>query len=211
MILMIDNYDSFTFNLVLYLQELQQQVHVIRNDAITCEEIRQLAPTHLIISPGPGRPEQAGISLKAVETCAAHIPILGVCLGHQSIAQAFGARVVRAPHVVHGKTSRVEHLGTGLFKHLEQPLKVARYHSLIVDEVSLPDSLQADAWSLDAGGKREYMMGLRHRTRPIFGVQFHPEAILTRQGHQLLRNFLRARGDGHHPPHPPMPKQGVTP
>lgn len=194
MILLIDNYDSFTWNLVQYFGALGQQVVVHRHDAITLDGIEALAPDQLVISPGPGNPDQAGISMAAIRHFAGRLPILGVCLGHQAIAQAFGARVVRAAKVMHGKTSLIQHNGAGLFCGLPDPLQVTRYHSLIVDEAGLPDCLQVTARTLaddqQAGGD---IMALRHRDWPLAGVQFHPESILSEQGLALLDNFVRQR------------------
>ncbi|WP_447555867.1 anthranilate synthase component II [Vreelandella sp. EE22] len=190
-VLMIDNYDSFTFNIVQYLSELGAEVATYRHDAISLEQIRTHAPTHLMISPGPCTPNEAGISLAAIEHFAGRLPILGVCLGHQAIGQVFGARVVRAPRVMHGKTSRIEHTGQGVFRALETPLEVTRYHSLVVERESLPACFEVTAWTGEADETPGLIMGLRHRTLDIEGVQFHPESILTRQGHALLANFLQ--------------------
>ena len=191
MILLIDNYDSFTYNLVQYFGALGQEVLVRRHDAISLAEIDALAPDHLVISPGPGTPDEAGISLAAIRHCAGRLPILGVCLGHQAIAQAFGARVVRAARVMHGKTSAIRHQGLGLFAGLKQPLTVTRYHSLIVEAESLPAELEVTAWTLpDQPQQKPEIMGLRHRHLPIVGVQFHPESILSEQGVELLANFV---------------------
>lgn len=187
MLLMIDNYDSFTFNLVQYFQQLGQEVVVKRNDEITIEQIASLKPTHLVISPGPCTPNEAGVSLSAIEYFAGKLPILGVCLGHQAIAQVFGANVIRAKRVMHGKTSVIEHLGEGLFSKLNNPLTVTRYHSLLVD--SVPEQFKLDAWYDDPVHGME-IMAMRHKTLPIYGVQFHPESVLTEQGHELLHNFL---------------------
>lgn len=192
-VLMIDNYDSFTFNIVQYLRELGAEVLTHRHDAITLEEIAALAPTHLVISPGPCTPNEAGISLSAITHFAGRLPMLGVCLGHQAIGQAFGARVVRAPCVMHGKTSRIAHTGAGVFKGLEAPLTVTRYHSLVVDRESLPECFEVTAWTPEDDATPGLIMGFRHRTLAIEGVQFHPESILTRQGHALLGNFLAGR------------------
>lgn len=185
MLLMIDNYDSFTFNLVQYLAELGAKVQVVRNDAIDIAGIEALAPDHLMISPGPCDPAQAGISLEAIRHFAGRIPILGVCLGHQAIGEAFGGRIVRARELMHGKTSPVEHLGLGIFRNLPSPLICTRYHSLAVERESLPDCLEITAWTADGE-----IMGLRHRTLAVEGVQFHPESILSEHGHALLGNFL---------------------
>jgi para-aminobenzoate synthetase component II len=190
LLLMIDNYDSFTFNLVHYFQQLGQEVLVRRNDQITLDEITKLAPDYLVISPGPCDPNSAGLSLAIIEQCKGLIPILGVCLGHQCIAQHFGGKVVHAKRVMHGKTSLISHTGEGLFQGLAQPLEVTRYHSLVVEQLSLPDMLTVTAWSTDANGQFDEIMAFQHKTLPIAGVQFHPESVLTAQGHQLLANFL---------------------
>lgn len=189
MLLLIDNYDSFTWNLVQYFGELGAEVRVVRNDALTLADIERLQPTQLVISPGPCSPNEAGISLAAIQHFADRLPILGVCLGHQAIAQVFGAHVVRAPHVMHGKTSPIHHANVGVFRGLPSPFAATRYHSLLVDRASLPAELEETAWT-ERNGTRDYLMGLRHRTLPIEGVQFHPESILTEHGHWLLRNFL---------------------
>ncbi|MGL6005063.1 aminodeoxychorismate synthase component II [Aeromonas sobria] len=190
MLLLIDNYDSFTWNLVQYFGALGQEVVVKRNDELTLDSIAQLSPRFLVISPGPCTPNEAGISLDAITHFAGKLPILGVCLGHQSLAQAFGARVVRARQVMHGKTSLIRHRGEGVFKGLNNPLRVTRYHSLVVERESLPDCFDITAWSEHADGSFDEIMGLRHKTLPIEGVQFHPESILSEQGHRLLANFL---------------------
>lgn len=187
MLLMIDNYDSFTFNLVQYFQQLGQEIAVKRNDEISIAEIEALAPTHLVISPGPCTPNEAGISLAAIEHFATRMPILGVCLGHQAMAQVFGANVVRAERVMHGKVSAIAHTGQRLFEGLNQPLTVTRYHSLLVDAV--PKGFVLDAWFDDAIHGRE-IMAMSHQDLPLYGVQFHPESILTEQGLELLANFL---------------------
>ncbi|MDT8879878.1 aminodeoxychorismate/anthranilate synthase component II [Halomonas saccharevitans] len=192
-VLMIDNYDSFTFNVVQYLGELGAEVATHRNDAITLDEIEALAPSHLVISPGPCTPDQAGISMAAIRRFAGRIPVLGICLGHQAIGQVYGGRVVRAPQVMHGKTSRIRHLGQGVFEGLEEPLEVTRYHSLVVERESLPDCLEVTAWCDEDDVTPGLIMGLRHRELDVEGVQFHPESILTRQGHELLANFLKRR------------------
>lgn len=190
-VLMIDNYDSFTFNIVQYLGELGAKVEVIRNDAETIEQIAQREFSHLVISPGPCSPNEAGISMAAIEHFAGQVPILGVCLGHQAIGQVFGGRVVRAPRVMHGKTSLINHHDTGVFAGLDNPLEVTRYHSLIVDRDTLPECLDVTAVTTDDDITPGLIMGLRHRTLDIEGVQFHPESILSRQGHELLSNFLK--------------------
>ncbi|WMC11236.1 aminodeoxychorismate/anthranilate synthase component II [Oceanimonas pelagia] len=190
MLLMIDNYDSFTWNLVQYFGELGQEVVVRRNDDIGLDEIAALAPAGLIISPGPCTPNEAGVSLAAIERFTGELPILGVCLGHQAIAQAFGGRVVRARQVMHGKTSAIRHSGTGLFAQLPDPLTVTRYHSLVVEAGSLPACFEITAWSEQKPGERDEIMGMQHQSLPVHSVQFHPESILTEGGHQLLRNFL---------------------
>ncbi|HHJ4199410.1 TPA: aminodeoxychorismate synthase component II [Aeromonas veronii] len=189
-LLMIDNYDSFTWNLVQYFGALGQEVVVKRNDELTLDAIAQLSPRFLVISPGPCTPNEAGISLDAISHFAGKLPILGVCLGHQSLAQAFGARVVRARQVMHGKTSLIRHRNEGVFKGLNNPLRVTRYHSLVVERDTLPDCFDITAWSEHADGSFDEIMGLRHKTLPVEGVQFHPESILSEQGHQLLANFL---------------------
>ncbi|MGN5137719.1 aminodeoxychorismate synthase component II [Aeromonas sp. 164P] len=190
MLLLIDNYDSFTWNLVQYFGALGQEVEVRRNDELTLTDIEQLSPRFLVISPGPCTPNEAGISLDAISHFAGKLPILGVCLGHQSLAQAFGARVVRARQVMHGKTSLIRHRGEGVFCGLKDPLRVTRYHSLVVERETLPDSFEITAWSEHADGSFDEIMGLRHKTLNIEGVQFHPESILSEQGHLLLANFL---------------------
>ena len=190
MILMIDNYDSFTYNVVQYLGELIADVKVVRNDEITVQDIARLAPEKIVISPGPCTPNEAGISVETIKTYAGKIPLLGICLGHQSIGQAFGGKVIRAPHVMHGKTSPVYHADKGVFTGLKNPLQATRYHSLVIDKESLPDCLEITAWTQDADGSMAEIMGVRHKTLAVEGVQFHPESILTEQGHELLRNFL---------------------
>ncbi len=187
---MIDNYDSFTFNLVHYFQALGQTVNVVRNDEITLSGIEHLNPEYLVISPGPGDPDSAGISLSVIEHFSGKIPLLGVCLGHQCIAQHFGANVLKAKKLMHGKTSIITHNGSELFKQLPSSLQVTRYHSLIVDEQSLPNDLIVTAWSLDEQGNKEEIMALQHKELAICSVQFHPESILTEQGQTLLNNFL---------------------
>ncbi|GEK74371.1 MULTISPECIES: anthranilate synthase component II [Halomonas] len=192
-VLMIDNYDSFTFNVVQYLGELGAEVVTHRNDAITLEQIEALAPSHLVVSPGPCTPNEAGISMEAIRHFAGRLPILGICLGHQAIGQVFGGRVGRAPQVMHGKTSRIRHTGQGVFEGLEDPLEVTRYHSLVVDRDSLPECLEVTSWTDADDVTPGLIMGMRHRELDIEGVQFHPESILTRQGHELLANFLKRR------------------
>jgi anthranilate synthase component 2 len=187
---MIDNYDSFTYNLVQYFGELGAEVRVERNDAITVAEIEKLAPSHIVISPGPCTPDQAGISLDVFDRLAGKVPILGVCLGHQSLGQAFGGKVVRARQIMHGKTSMIRHRGRGVFAGLEDPFEATRYHSLVVEQGSLPPALEVTAWTENADGSVDEIMGLRHRELRAEGVQFHPESILTQHGHALLRNFL---------------------
>lgn len=190
MLLMIDNYDSFTYNLVQYLGELGAEVVVHRNDAITLEDIERLQPERIVLSPGPCTPNEAGVSLGVVERFAGRIPLLGVCLGHQAIGQAFGGDVVHAKSVMHGKTSAVHHRGEGVFAGLPQPMEATRYHSLVIDPATLPDCLAVTAWTAFDDGEREEIMGVRHRELDVEGVQFHPESILTRAGHDLLANFL---------------------
>lgn len=192
MLLMIDNYDSFTYNVVQYLAELGAEVRVFRNDEITLEEIEALRPERLVISPGPCTPDQAGISMAAIRHFAGRLPILGICLGHQSIGQVYGGRIVRAGRVMHGKVSPVFHKDTGVFRGLNNPLQATRYHSLVIDKDTLPDCLEVTAWTSNEDGSMEEIMGVRHRSLPIEGVQFHPESIMTEQGHELLRNFLQS-------------------
>ena len=190
MLLMLDNYDSFTFNLVQYLQALGAEVRVERNDALTVDEIEKLAPERIVISPGPCTPNEAGVSLELIERLGARVPILGVCLGHQAIGQAYGGDVVRAGRIMHGKTSRIRHEGKGVFAGLPDGYEATRYHSLVVDMRTLPDCLEITAWTENDDGSIEEIMGLRHREHPVEGVQFHPESILTEHGHALLKNFL---------------------
>jgi anthranilate synthase component 2 len=190
MLLMIDNYDSFTYNLVQYLGELGADVQVHRNDRITVEEIERLAPEKIVISPGPCTPNEAGVSVETIRHFAGRVPILGVCLGHQSIGQAFGGRIVHAGEIMHGKTSMISHADTGVFRGLPQPFEATRYHSLVIEPASLPECLEVTAWTGDAQGGLDEIMGVRHRDMPVEGVQFHPESILTACGHDLLRNFL---------------------
>ncbi|EKO3951582.1 aminodeoxychorismate/anthranilate synthase component II [Vibrio fluvialis] len=191
MLLIIDNYDSFTYNLYQYFCELGATVKVVRNDEVTLEQIEALAPSHLVISPGPCTPNEAGISLAAIEHFAGRLPILGVCLGHQAIAQVFGGKVVRARQVMHGKTSPVRHTGRSVFAGLNNPLTVTRYHSLVVKNGTLPDCFELTAWTELPDGTPDEIMGYQHKTLPIDAVQFHPESIKTEQGHELLANFLR--------------------
>jgi len=190
-VLMLDNYDSFTFNIVQYLGELGAEVLTHRNDDISLAQIDALAPSHIVISPGPCTPNEAGLSMDLIRHFAGKLPILGVCLGHQAIGQVYGGKVVRAPQVMHGKTSAIQHDAQGVFAGLENPLEVTRYHSLIVDKDSLPECLEITAWTAANDVTPDLIMGLRHRELDIEGVQFHPESILTRQGHQLLANFLK--------------------
>jgi len=190
MLLMLDNYDSFTYNLVQYLQTLGAEVMVVRNDALTVDEIQKLAPERIVISPGPCTPNEAGVSLEIIERMGATTPILGVCLGHQSIGQAYGGDVIRAKTIMHGKTSRIHHQGKGVFAGLPDAYEATRYHSLVVDRDTLPDVLEVTAWTELEDGSFEEIMGLRHREFPVQGVQFHPESILTEHGHALLKNFL---------------------
>lgn len=192
-LLMIDNYDSFTYNLVQYLGELGVEVRVVRNDELTVDQVVTLRPGRLVISPGPCTPNEAGISVPLIRSLAGQIPILGVCLGHQVIGQAFGGRIIKARRIMHGKTSPVYHQGQGVFSGLECPFEATRYHSLVIDSEGLPACLEVTAWTQNPDGSREEIMGVRHRTLPIQGVQFHPESILTRHGHDLLRNFMEDR------------------
>ncbi len=192
MLLMIDNYDSFTYNVVQYLGELGMDVEVHRNDAITLQRIEELSPQQIVISPGPCTPNEAGISMDVIRHFAGQIPLLGICLGHQSIGQVFGGDIVKAGRVMHGKLSPIEHNDIGVFKGLEQHFMATRYHSLVIDQRSLPECLEVTAWALDDDGKREEIMGVRHRDFLVEGVQFHPESILSEHGHQLLKNFLDA-------------------
>ena len=197
MLLMIDNYDSFTYNVVQYLGELGADVEVHRNDTITVDEIEAMAPERIVISPGPCSPDEAGISLEVVRRFAGRVPLLGVCLGHQCIGQVFGGKVIRAGQVMHGKTSMIHHRGEGVFAGLANPFEATRYHSLVVDKDHWPDdALEITAWTENEDGSMEEVMGLRHRTLTIEGVQFHPESIMTRHGHELLQNFLNMPNRG---------------
>jgi len=190
MILMIDNYDSFTYNIVQYLGELGADVNVIRNDSHSLDEIAAMQPTKIVISPGPCTPNEAGVSLDAIKAFAGKIPLLGVCLGHQSIGQSFGGKIVRAKHVMHGKTSPITHKNIGVFKDIPSPYTATRYHSLVIDKASLPDCLEVTAWTTHEDGSMDDIMGVRHKTLDVEGVQFHPESILTEYGHKLLENFI---------------------
>ena len=190
MLIMIDNYDSFTYNLVQYLGELGAEVRVFRNDGVTIEEIRQLAPDHIMISPGPCTPNEAGISMDVIRAFAGEVPLLGVCLGHQCIGQVYGGDIVHAREIMHGKTSLVHHTGQYVFKGLENPYTATRYHSLVIDRKTLPDCLEITAWTETPEGEMDEIMGVRHKEFAVEGVQFHPESILTEHGHDLLKNFL---------------------
>lgn len=190
MLLMIDNYDSFTYNLVQYFGELGCDIRVYRNDEISIAEMEKLAPDHIVISPGPCTPHEAGVSVEAIRHFAGRIPLLGVCLGHQSIGEAFGGRVIRAKRVMHGKISAIHHEGRGVFSDLPSPFNATRYHSLVIEQSSLPECLEVTAWTQNDDGSIEEIMGIRHRTLPVEGVQFHPESILSEHGHRMLRNFL---------------------
>ena len=190
MLLMIDNYDSFTYNLVQYLGELGAEVRVFRNDRISVSDIEALAPRHIVISPGPCTPDEAGESMNIIRSFAGRVPILGVCLGHQCIGQVFGGRIVHARQVMHGKTSLISHSGASVFKGLDDPLEATRYHSLVIEKATLPDCLDVTAWTEDQSGGMDEIMGVRHQELAVEGVQFHPESILTEHGHALLRNFL---------------------
>jgi len=187
---MIDNYDSFTYNVVQYLRELGASVQVHRNDEISLEEIEKIAPKQIVISPGPCTPNEAGISMQVVKRFGKDIPVLGICLGHQSIGQAFGGKIVRARQVMHGKTSPIFHNAKDVFRNVTKPFTATRYHSLVVEKTSLPDSLEVTAWTQLDDGSQDEIMGFRHRELPIHGIQFHPESILTTVGHKLLQNFL---------------------
>jgi anthranilate synthase component 2 len=188
---MIDNYDSFTYNLVQYLGELGAEVQVVRNDQLTLEDIERLAPERIMISPGPCTPNEAGVSLAVIGRFAGRMPILGVCLGHQAIGQAFGGRIVHAREIMHGKTSMIHHEGHSVFRGLDMPFEATRYHSLVIEKKSLPECLEVTAWTETPSGGLDEIMGVRHKEYAVEGVQFHPESILTRQGHELLQNFLQ--------------------
>lgn len=192
MLLMIDNYDSFTYNVVQYLGELGADVQVFRNDAITVAEIAEHKPDQIVLSPGPCTPNEAGVSLEVVKSFAGKIPLLGICLGHQSIGQAFGGRIVNAGRVMHGKLSQIRHNGDGVFADLQNPFTATRYHSLVIDQQSLPDCLEVTAWTENEDGSVEEIMGVKHKELPVEGVQFHPESILSQEGHHLLQNFLKS-------------------
>jgi anthranilate synthase component 2 len=191
MLLMIDNYDSFTYNLVQYFGELGADIRVCRNDEISIADIERMAPAQIVVSPGPCTPAEAGISVETIRHFAGKLPILGVCLGHQSIGVAFGGRIIRAKRVMHGKISAIHHRSEGVFTGLSQPFNATRYHSLVIEQESLPDCLEVTAWTQNDDGTIEEIMGVRHKSLPVQGVQFHPESILTEHGHQLLQNFLQ--------------------
>jgi anthranilate synthase/aminodeoxychorismate synthase-like glutamine amidotransferase len=193
MLLMIDNYDSFTYNLVQYFGELGSEVRVVRNDELDLAGIEALRPERIVISPGPCTPSEAGVSVAVIKGFAGRVPLLGVCLGHQSIGQAFGGRIVHAREVMHGKLSPIWHADTGVFRGLDNPFQATRYHSLVIERESLPECLEVTAWTRMADGSPDEIMGVRHRSLDVQGVQFHPESILTEHGHQLLRNFLEER------------------
>ena len=190
MVLVLDNYDSFTYNLVQYLGELGAEQKVFRNDQITLDQIKKLAPERIVISPGPGRPEDAGISVAIIKEFAGSLPILGVCLGHQSIGYAFGGKIIQAKRLMHGKTSWIDHNGDGIFKSIENPFEATRYHSLVIDRKTIPDCLEITAWTKDEDNE---IMGVKHKTLPLWGVQFHPESILTKAGKNILRNFFKLK------------------
>ena len=190
MLIMIDNYDSFTYNLVQYLGEIGHEVEVYRNDKITTDKLEKIAPEQIVMSPGPCTPNEAGICLEVIEKFAGRIPLLGVCLGHQCIAQAFGGDIIRAKKIMHGKTSMIYHDGRSVFRELKDPFEATRYHSLVVDKTTTPECLEVTAWTLDDNGELDEIMGIQHRSLDVSGVQFHPESILTEHGHDLLRNFF---------------------
>lgn len=193
MVFVLDNYDSFTYNLVQYLGELGAKVEVRRNDQVTVQQIKQLCPERIVVSPGPCTPQEAGVSIELFEELGKEIPILGVCLGHQALGAAFGGKVIRARYLMHGKTSQVKHDGKSVFKGLPSPFTATRYHSLIVEEKTLPSELEVSAWTTEPDGSRT-IMGLRHKTLPVEGVQFHPESVLTGEGKRLIENFLKTSG-----------------
>lgn len=190
MLLMIDNYDSFTYNIVQYFGELDQEVKVVRNDQVTLEEIERWQPKYLVIGPGPCSPSEAGISIPAIQHFAGKIPLLGVCLGHQAIGQAFGGKIIRAKTVMHGRLSDMYHNDTGIFSNLPSPFSATRYHSLVIDQTRVPECLEVNCWTQEQDGSMEEIMGVKHKTLPIEGVQFHPESILSQHGHQIFKNFL---------------------
>ena len=192
-VLMIDNYDSFTYNLVQYLGELKVEVEVVRNDQYTVEQVEGNDASHIMLSPGPCTPNEAGISMAVIEAMAGRKPLLGVCLGHQSIGQVFGGRIVHAQQIMHGKTSMIYHQGKGVFQGLKNPYEATRYHSLVIEKESLPDCLEITAWTQSEDGSLDEIMGVRHKTLAVEGVQFHPESILTEYGHELLQNFLNTQ------------------
>ncbi|WP_339339380.1 aminodeoxychorismate/anthranilate synthase component II [uncultured Oceanicoccus sp.] len=192
MLLMIDNYDSFTYNVVQYLGELNADVKVVRNDEITIDEIKALQPECIVVSPGPCTPNEAGVSMAVIEHFAGQVPVLGICLGHQSIGQVFGGKIVRARQVMHGKTSPIYHNNQGVFAGLRNPFEATRYHSLVIEKQSLPDCLEITAWTQTEDGEVDEIMAVRHKTLAVEGVQFHPESILTEHGHDLLQNFLES-------------------
>ncbi len=193
MLLMIDNYDSFTYNLVQYFGELGAEVRVARNDQVDITEIKKLNPDQIVISPGPCTPNEAGISVETIKHFSGKKPILGVCLGHQSIGQAFGGKIVHAGQIMHGKTSMIHHANVGVFSGIDNPFEATRYHSLVIEKTSLPDCLEVTAWTENENGEMDEIMGVRHKEHTIEGMQFHPESILTEHGHQLLKNFLEIR------------------
>ena len=196
MILMLDNYDSFTYNLVQYLGELEAEVHVVRNDQVTVEDIEELKPAGIVVSPGPCTPDEAGVSVELIQRLAHRLPIFGVCLGHQALGQAYGGQVTRARQVMHGKTSVIRHTGRGVFENLADPLTATRYHSLIVARDGLPDDFEITAWTETEDGEMDEIMGLIHTPTGAEGVQFHPESILSEHGHEMLRTFLKRCGEG---------------
>ncbi len=190
MLLMLDNYDSFTYNIVQYFGELNQEVKVVRNDQVTLEEIERWQPKYLVIGPGPCSPSEAGISIPAIQHFAGKIPLLGVCLGHQAIGQAFGGKIIRAKTVMHGRLSDMYHNDTGIFSNLPSPFSATRYHSLVIDQASVPECLEVNCWTQEQDGSIEEIMGVKHKTLAVEGVQFHPESILSQHGHQIFKNFL---------------------